>query len=338
MQTNQIKKIADRMILGKDTDWAMNIEAFDWVPGVGLLGIYYAYKATGEQKYLDFLTEWTTRHLNDAYQKQTVNSTAPLLTILFLYQETGNEDYLKVCKTIADDILQNAPRTADGGLEHTVTEPVPGFSDQVWADTLFMVCIFLAKLGKVTDNKRYSTFAAEQLILHHRLLSDGHGLYFHGYNGAQKNHMSAIRWARANGWILYSSTEILSLIETFPGRENIERAIAEQVKALAKVQRPDGGFSTILDDPTSYAEMSATAAIAAGIRLAIDQELVGQEFEQTWGYAIEAIHRSVHANGEVGGVSSGTPVMPDAEGYKTIPITPTLYGQGLAIIALKDEK
>ncbi len=336
MVKRQIQQITDRMVYGKDTDWAMNIEPFDWVPGVGLYGIFHAYKATGDIRYLNFLTDWANRHVKDAYKQKTINSAAPLLTYLSLYEETKNEDYLKVCLELADDILSNAPRTVDGGLEHTVTEPVPGFSDQVWADTLFMVCIFLAKLGRMTGEKKYTDFAIQQLKIHHRLLSDGNGLYFHGYNGAKKDHMSAIRWARANGWILYSSMEILNVSGTFDDRDKIEQAIKAHANALAKVQRTDGGFSTILDDPTSYTEISATAAIAAGLFLAMDAGLIGTEYQPVWQKAISAVQNAVKENGEVDGVSSGTPVMPDADGYKNIPITPTLYGQGLAIIALKD--
>ena len=37
-----IRKIADRVVNGNDTNWAMNINSFDWVPGVGLYGIFGA--------------------------------------------------------------------------------------------------------------------------------------------------------------------------------------------------------------------------------------------------------------------------------------------------------
>ena len=202
MNEKIIKRIADRMVSDSDEDWNMNIESFDWVPGVGLYGIYWAYKKTKDRKYFNFLREWAARHLGEAYKKITVNSIAPLLTIIHMYAEDGEDEYLDVCKDLAEYVITDAPLTIDGGLEHTVTEQVAGFSDQVWADTLFMVCIFLAKTGDVTGDKRYTDFAVNQLKVHHKLLTDGKGLYYHGYNGAQKDHMSGVRWGRANAWMI----------------------------------------------------------------------------------------------------------------------------------------
>ncbi len=329
-----ITKVADRITDFSDTDWAMDIEHFDWVPAVGLYGVYHAYKKTENKKYLDYLISWTNRHLNEAYAQKTVNSTAPLLTVIELYKETENPEYLKVCKGMGNYILNKAPRTIDGGLEHTVTEPVPGFADQIWADTLFMVCVFMAKLGEVTGEKKYTDFAAEQLCIHHRLLTDGNGLYFHGYNGAQKNHMSGVRWGRANAWIVYSTAEIINIAGDFKGRENVIAALKKHIEALKNVQRADGGFGTILDDDDSYTEISATAGIIAGIKNAISYGLVDDEYITVYEKGIEAVKKAIAEDGSVTGVSTGTPVMPDAEAYKKIPCCPTLYGQGLAIIAL----
>lgn len=329
-----IRKIADRVVDGHDTEWGMDIEHFDWVPGVGLFGIWEAYVKTKDQKYLEFLKAWADRHLEEAYQQKTVNSTAPLLTVLLTYTETKNERYLNVCCDLADYVLNDAPRTVDGGLEHTVTEPVPGFSDQCWADTLFMVCIFLTKLGKITGEQKYVDFAVNQLKIHHRLLTDGKGLYFHGYNGAKKDHMSGIRWARANAWIIFSTMMILNDAGDFEGRSDIEKMVAAHVEALARVQQPDGGFCTILDDDTSYVEISATAGIIAGVKMAVGAGLADKRYMAVYEKGITAVENAVLEDGTVDMVSGGTPVMPDAQAYKDIPIIPALYGQGLAIAAL----
>lgn len=332
-----IVKIADRITDFHDNDWAMDIEHFDWVPGVGLYGLYHAYKKTGRQKYYEYLISWTERHLNEAYTRKTVNSTAPLLTVVELYNETKEPRYLRVCREIADYVLTDAPRTADGGLEHTVTEPVPGFSDQVWADTLFMVCIFMARMGEITGERKYTDFAVEQLIIHHKLLSDGTGLYYHGYNGAQKNHMSAVRWGRANAWILYATSEIIKIIGDFKEKDDLIKFVQNHVKALKAVQRADGGFGTILNDPDSYTEISATAGIIAGIKNSLNYGLIKSEYEIMYKKGIEAVKQAIAEDGSVKGVSTGTPVLPSAEDYKAVPCCTALYGQGLAIIALAAE-
>ena len=83
-----IEKITDRVIYGGGTSWNMDIQRFDWVPGVGLYGIWKAWEATRQEKYLNFLKAWCERHLKEAYAQKTVNSTAPLLTVLAVWQET----------------------------------------------------------------------------------------------------------------------------------------------------------------------------------------------------------------------------------------------------------
>ncbi len=330
-----VKKIAERMIYGNDTEWNMNIKSFDWVPGVGLYGILTAYHTTKEKNYLDFLNEWAKLYLEDAYTQKTVNSTAPLLTILGLYEITEKPNYLKVCIDIADWIVTHAPLTKDGGLEHTVTEKVEGFSDQIWADTLFMVCIFLAKLGKLTGNESYSDFAVKQLVIHHKLLANPlDGLYYHGWNGAQRNHMSAVYWGRANAWIIYSTMEIIKINDSFEDANEIQAYIKKHAKSLKKWQRSDGTFGTILNDTSSYSEISATAGIIAGIKMAVEQNILDESYLQVYQKGLAAVKAAVTEDGSVSGVSTGTPVMASAQEYKEISIRPTLYGQGLALLAL----
>lgn len=332
IKTEATRKVTDYMVNYDEKTWHMAIEHFDWMPGVGLYGIWNAYKFTGDVKYMEFLKGWFSRHLKEAYEKKTVNSTAPLLTAVYMYEENGAPELLKVCTDIAEFIINEAPLTKDGGLEHTVTTE-HGFSDQVWADTLFMACLFLAKFSIVTGEKKYADFCAKQLIVHHKLLSDGKGLYFHGYDGANKNHMSAVRWGRANSWITYSTAEILRLLPDIAERHEAEEYLRAQAEALIKVQTDDGGFRTILDDETSYVEISATAAIAAGLKLGTKLGILDEKFNETADKAIDATMNSILPNGAVDGVSMGTPVMPDADGYKEIGIAPTLYGQGLAALA-----
>ena len=256
-------------------------------------------------------------------------------TIVYLYCETGNEEYLKVCRDLADYAIEKAPLTTDGCLEHTVTEPVPALKNQLWADTLFMVCIFLAKLGNVTGEQKYTDFALKQLRLHHEFLCDGNGLYFHAYNATLKNHMSGIKWGRANAWILYSTMMILKLTGDFEGRENIYDFVRAHIKRLSEIQKSGGAFCTILDDPSSYIEISATAGLIAGVKLAVDEGIADKKYINIYNKGISAIIASISDDGSVAQVSTGTPVMKDAQAYKDIPCdAPTLYGQALSIIAL----
>ena len=55
---------------------------------------------------------------------------------------------------------------------------------------------------------------------------------------------------------------------------------------------------------------------------------------QMYENAVKAVESAVDETGTVTGVSSGTPIMKDAQAYKNIICEPTLYGQALAILAM----
>lgn len=336
MKNEIIDLVIQRIVKDNGENWAMNIHAFDWVPGVGLYGIYRAWQYTGRKDYKVFLEKWVDQHLREAYSQKTVNSTAPMSTVLSLYEENNREEYLKVCVDIAEYIVNEAPRTREGGFEHTVTEDVPGFKEQIWADTLFMVCIFLARLGKATGEMKYLMEAGKQLEIHHQVLKDkSTGLFYHGWNCEQKHWMSGALWARANAWITASTVEILDLLpKDYEGRERLIKSLLEQVNALKEMQHSDGMFGTLLDHADTYGESSATAGIAYGIKRGIASGYLPKEYREVWEKAEKAVMGKINGLGEVEDVSTGTPVMPTLEDYKKIELCPTLYGQGLALLLL----
>ncbi len=330
-----IEKVTDRIVYGNDSDWNMNIHHFDWVPGVGLYGIWKAYEKTKKPEYIEFLKNWADKHLIEAYDKKTINSTIPCLTILELYLLTGNAEYIKVCEDIAEYIVYQAPVTVDGGLEHTVTEEVPGFGNQMWADTLFMACLFVCKIGKVINRQDYVDFAIKQLKLHHQYLwNEEEGLFYHGWNGNDRNHMSGIFWGRANAWIIYSTVQILEETGDFEGRAELISRIEKHIKSLGKWQRDNGMFGTILNDPLAYDETSASSGIAAGIKKAVANGYVDSRLEVIADKCRKSLPNYIDSAGNVLGVSTGTPILPTAERYKEIRQCPTLYGQALMILAL----
>lgn len=335
----EMYEIIRRVTEGKDTSWMMNAERFDWNPGVFLAGAVTAYEKSGDERILKYLKEWTERHMGEADKQLTVNSTAPLIMLLELYRITKEEKYKKVCDGVAHWIITKAPITADGGLEHTVTEDAR-FKNQMWADTLFMSVIFIARYGRLTGGEAYTAFAREQLKLHYQVLKDsGSGLFFHGWNGDGKNHMSGALWARANAWITLSTGLILNEIpDEFEGRSRVIASWKEQIKALSACQDPSGGFHTVLNRRESYLETSATAGIAAGIFYGVELGIVGKEYLTVAQKAAHFVKQQIRADGSVDRVSGGTPVLENIEAYFKVELGSALYGQGLTLFMLSFER
>ncbi|WP_204312061.1 glycoside hydrolase family 88 protein, partial [Escherichia coli] len=66
-----------------------------------------------------------------------------------------------------------------------------------------------------------------------------------------------------------------------------------QIAALAKCQDESGLWHTLLDDPHSYLEASATAGFAYGILKAIRKRYVGAEYTEVAEKAIRGIVRNI---------------------------------------------
>ena len=111
---------------------------------------------------------------------------------------------------------------------------------------------------------------------------------------------------------------------------DIAGSLAEQLAALKLLQTEDGLWRTILDDPESYEEVSASAGIAAAMTLK------GNPLHVKYvSRSVEGILANISPEGRVLNVSGGTAVMKDRDGYRGIPRKWTQgWGQGLALAFL----
>ncbi|MDG0809450.1 glycoside hydrolase family 88 protein [Cohnella rhizosphaerae] len=239
---------------------------------------------------------------------------------------------------VAEWLLHEAPRTRESAFEHTVTENV-AFSEQVWADTIFMAVLFLARTASLTGSKAYAEEALRQVMIHLRLLQDPRtGVLFHGWNCASGDHMSGARWTRANAWIAAGVPMIAAEIDGLVDLpQELKERYARLMRGLLAYQQEDGLWSTVMDRPYFYREVSGSAGIAYGLLKAIDMKLAGDEMAYAAGAerAYRAIVLYITDEGLVNGVSGGTPVMPTIEAYQDdVPTYPTLYGQGLVLMLL----
>lgn len=329
------ERVFHRMVDTAESDWGMNMESWDWVPGVGVISILAYGQFVGNPKAIEYLLGWTERNLHKSEQVKVINSMAPYAIFPALHRISGDGWYLETAIQVGEWMLTEAPRTREGAFEHTVTEDVQ-FSEQVWADTLFMAVLFLARLARLTGETKYAKEAEFQLLVHLQLLQDSEsGVLFHGWNGAEGNHMSAARWARANAWVLLAAPWIAEEIKDLT---SMSEEILERYKQLAaglrQYQRESGLWNTVLDQPEFAEETSGSAGIAAGWLAGIRMGWLDHTYKEAVERTLQGVKEHIDPDGTVQVVSGGTPVMPDIPAYNQIPCYPTLYGQGLALILL----
>ena len=310
------------------------IDKWEWPQGVALYSLYLASGKEGGAGYLDFIRGWFDRHLLEAPPIRNVNTCAPLLSLAFLAERSGDRRYSAVCAEWAEWIMREMPRTEEGGLQHVTSHLVN--EGELWADTLFMTVLFLAAAGKLLGRKDYVEEATYQYLVHIKYLTDrSTGLWFHGWTFKDRGHFGRIKWARGNAWFTAGAMEFLRIAEPEgAARRVVEEALKSQLRALVALQDETGLWRTILDDTGSYLETSASAAIAYGLIRAVREGIADASMEAAARKAVAGVRSRIQEDGTVAGVSHGTAVGMDRDHYLRIPLSSTAYGQGLAFLML----
>lgn len=306
--------------------------AWDWMAGVAFYGISKAWEVTGEKEYIDYLVRWTDAYMERGIPPFTVNAVSIGHTMMTLYDATGDEKYLDVAVRKAEYLKNEAVRFGEGVFQHTVSQNY-NFPEQAWADTLFMAAYFLIRMGTKLNNKEYLEDGLNQYYWHEEFLQNAvTNLYFHGWDNLKKNNMSSVYWARANAWAAITMAEALKIVSvTHPAYMKIMDSLRDQLAALVRLQTENGLWHTVLDDATSYEELSASAGIAAAIQLygkACGHTIYAAYVEK----AVKGILANIAEDGRVMNVSAGTAVMDDIHGYRNVPKKRIQgWGQGLTL-------
>ena len=338
-----IEKVADRMIFMGNDGFSeecpisiIDINKWEWAQGVGLYGIYKYWKAAGQERYFEFLVQWYKDRIKEGLPEKNVNTCAPILTLTYLYKIVKNEQWLDIIKEWAAWIYNEMPRTEDGGLQH-ITTGVEN-KGQLWADTLFMTNLSLARAGVILKKQEYIEESKKQFLIHIKYLFDKkNGLWFHGWSFLRRDNFSEVHWGRGNCWYTFGVADYLDMVELEPTiKEYLLQTYKTQVRALKQNQNENGMWKTIIDDKDSYDETSATAGFCYGILKGVRKGWLEEDYWECAKSAFDAVCKRVADDGTVLEVSYGTPVFEIADEYKEVPFCPMTYGQALAILCMTE--
>lgn len=319
------------------------IKEWDWPQGVGLYGLMKVMKCLNRKQYKEFLYKWYKDNLEQGLGSRNINTTTPLLTLTELNDYYHDEEFEALCIDWANWLMNCLPRTEERGFQHVTSANgdrlgVRLNENEMWIDTLFMTVLFLNKMGQKYQRQDWIDESIHQVLLHIKYLYDKKsGLFYHGWTFNDRSNFGGIFWCRGNSWF---TAGILEYIDMFDGtmnagvKEYIVDTYKAQVKALKNLQSETGLWHTVLDDPSSYEEVSGSAAIAAGIFKGVQMGILGDEYLLCAKKAIRGILDNIDEDGTVLNVSGGTGMGYDADHYKNILIAPMAYGQSLTILAL----
>lgn len=328
----EIEERIDRVVrrtMRMDLTW-------DWPCGVAYYGICRAYQATGKEEYLELVKARVDQlrelGLPDTW---TVNKCAMGHCLITLYERYGEEAYLELIRSKAAYLREDALRFREGVLQHTVSSR-NDFPEQCWADTLFMAAYFLLRTGVLVQDQAMIEDALDQYDWHIHYLQDMEsGLWYHGYDHRSGGHMSGIHWGRANAWAAYTLSRVGTCLPEsylYPQYLDIAGSLNELLGSVKLLQTERGLWRTVLDDPESYEEVSASCGIGAAMIAK------GNPLHRTYmNRAVQGILEEISEDGRVLHVSGGTAVMKDREGYRRISRDWIQgWGQGLGLAFLSE--
>jgi unsaturated rhamnogalacturonyl hydrolase len=312
---------------------------WEWTHGVGLYGLLRYHQATHHAETLAIIERWFADRFAQGTPTKNVNTMAAFLTLAHLYEAQPNSTWLPYLDTWAEWVMHDMPRTQEGGLQHIVFNS--DNPEQLWDDTLMMCVLPLAKIGKVLNRPHYVEEAKRQFLLHVQYLSDRRtGLWFHGWTFDGRHNFAQALWARGNSWITMVIPEFLELLDLPPTdalHMHLVTVLQTQAAALVQLQdRETGLWHTLLDDPTSYLEASATAGFAFGLLKGIRRRYLSADLLPAALRAIDGVVARIDADGELKQVSFGTAMGSDLQFYRDIKLTSMPYGQAMAMLALTE--
>ncbi len=314
----------------------ISFDSWEWPQGVGLFGLAQLWRQTGDPDLLVLLEDWYDRRIAAGLPPINVNTTAPMLALSMIWAETRAERFTPLLHSWADRCMRDLPRTQEGGFQHDVSDKVN--KGELWDDTLFMVALFLASFGQASGRRELVDEAARQFLVHTRHLADIQtGLWFHGWTFEGRHNFARARWARGNAWITAGLIDLFGLCELpVPVRRFLEGVLASQVEALLQWQCPSGAWTTLVDDPQSYEELSATAGFGYALLKGARQGIGDERWMASGKKALAAVLANIGEDGTLNNVSYGTRMGHDLQFYRDIPLQPTGYGQALAILCLAE--
>jgi unsaturated rhamnogalacturonyl hydrolase len=230
-------------------------------------------------------------------------------------------------RAAADFILPDAAATKKGSglITETATRPpssspqsadlatIVRFSRQ-WTDDMFMASAILSRAGaRPQSDPRYAATVGRLLTAYAEKLQRPDGVFIHAIEGPWP-------WGRGNGFAAFGLADALEhLPATWGDRARVLEIFRKQMRGLLAHQAEDGMWRQVVDEPTSYKELTVTAmtvtVMARGIRLGWLDASFRAPVDRAW----QALLTRISADGSVADVCSGTGAGATKDYYMTRP-------------------
>jgi rhamnogalacturonyl hydrolase YesR len=175
---------------------------------------------------------------------------------------------------------------------------------------------FLVRLGKLTGDSKYFDDAALQVINFDKYLFDEDaGLYKHGWF-QQTNEKSIAYWGRANGWIVWGTSEaLLNIPKEHKDYAKMVEIFNAHLSGIIKYQSTEGMWHQVLNKPESFKETSCTAMYIIGILRGVENGWLPEVYKDNAVLAWNELKSKIAADGTVKDICRGTGIGFDLDFY-----------------------
>ena len=268
-----------------------------WHQAAYQTGNMAAYRATEDQKYLDYALKWANQnHWEGTQSKDTLN---------WKYSYGETPDYVlfgdwQICFQVYAELYEIDPSPEKIARARSVMEYQMSTDNNDywwWVDGLYMVMPVMTKLYTITGNELYLEKLYTYYSFARDLMYDDQMGYFyrdakyiypeHKSNGGLKDF-----WARGNGWIFAGFPRVLeNLPVSDPHREEYIKTYQKLAAALKESQQPDGYWTRCILDPEHAPgpETSGTSFFTFGFLWGINNGLLDADtylpvVEKSWSF------------------------------------------------------
>ena len=232
----------------------------------------------------------------------------------------GRSSYDSLYQDIKHYVVNEQVRLPDG----TFTRNTP-HQYTTWTDDMYMGIPFLVYSSLLANDplekKSLMDDAVNQIFTFNKQVWDAeHSLYRQAQYSDIK--ITIPFWSRANGWALWSVTEVLArLPKNHPQYNNVLAHYRTHINTLIKHQDSTGFWHNLIDYPDTFLETSGTAiftmAIAKGINNGwLDKKKYLPAVVRGW----KAIESVVDDDGTLHGTCIGTNMSENVKDYYTRPV------------------
>lgn len=259
----QAKRIIKNLLFSKP----LYLDRFSWPNALLAMAIEQMSLVETDIQGQLLLREYYQMWMNKKMKMVSPDDVLSGYSLLYLYEQSQNENYLKSADRIAI-YLEEYKKTTSGILPYRATQP-----EDVYVDSIGIVVPFLARYAYVRANQRAARMATDQLVhfLDHGM--DTHtGLPYHGYHAKTGVRQGIIGWGRACGWLLLGMAEYLIWIkdtqyhDIFPGEYvRIKEEFCNLVTRIERYRVKEGYFTWLITASEGPVDTSATALMAVAV-------------------------------------------------------------------------